>query len=110
MCNLIMTLRAFSVYSASNVRNLINLLIEESNEEKTVHTFFSEEFFQRSHELIDFTKFMLTDLWKWENSFLKMKTTHDKFNFQQLLIVIFIKRETGCVLHASSGPRKEAER
>lgn len=45
MCNLIMILRVFFVYSVFNVRNLINFLIEESNEEKIVYIFFSEEFF-----------------------------------------------------------------
>lgn len=62
---------------------------------ETIHTFFIKELFQRSHKLIDFTKFFLTNLWEWENSFLKMKNMDDKFHFQQLLIIVFITKERG---------------
>lgn len=39
---------------------------------KIIHTLFSEEFFYRSHKLIDFIKFILANFWKRENFFLKM--------------------------------------
>lgn len=60
---------------------------------ETIHTFFGKESFHWSNKLIDFTKFILTNLWKRENSFLKVKNKYDKFSFQELLIGVFIKRE-----------------
>lgn len=42
---------------------------------ETIRTLFSEEFFYRSHKLIDFIKFILANFWERENFFLKrMKT------------------------------------
>lgn len=46
--------------------------MEISNDKEIIHTLFSEEFFYRSHKLIDFIKFILANFWKWENFFLKM--------------------------------------
>lgn len=42
---------------------------------RTLHTFFREEFFHRSHKLINFLKFILANFWKRENFFLKMMNT-----------------------------------
>ena len=42
---------------------------------RTLHTFFGEEFFYRSHKLINFLEFILANFWKRENFFLKMMNT-----------------------------------